>query len=202
MTTEDKPIDRKPKQLYVPRLKGETEDAAITKAVIRPEVLSAMTIHRWGDNQLAINTLVEALSGQVEAVNDGIMKQPEAMLTAQAHTLDALFNNLAMRAQSHRELLQFEACLRLAFKAQSQCRATLETLAAIKNPPVVFAKQANFAQGPQQINNGTHAGENKNHQNELLEQTHGERLDTRKKATASGINPAMATMEQVHRAEN
>lgn len=34
-------------------------------------------------------------------------------------------------------------------KAQSQCRATLETLAAIKNPPVIYAKQANISNGPQ-----------------------------------------------------
>ena len=43
--------------------------------------------------------------------------------------------------------------MRLALKAQGQCRATLETLATIKNPPVVFARQANIAQGPQQVNN-------------------------------------------------
>ncbi len=43
--------------------------------------------------------------------------------------------------------------LRLALKAQSQCRATLETLATIKNPPAVFARQANIAHGPQQVNN-------------------------------------------------
>jgi hypothetical protein len=35
--------------------------------------------------------------------------------------------------------------LRLGLKAQSQCRATLETLAAIKNPrPVAFVQQANY----------------------------------------------------------
>jgi hypothetical protein len=39
-----------------------------------------------------------------------------------------------------------------AFKAQAQCRATFETIALSKNPPV-FARQANIAQGPQQINN-------------------------------------------------
>ena len=39
--------------------------------------------------------------------------------------------------------------MRIALKAQSQCRATLETLAAVKNLPVVFARQANIAQGPQ-----------------------------------------------------
>ena len=46
-------------------------------------------------------------------------------------------------------LLATETYLRLALKAQSQCRATLETLAAIKNPPVIFAKQANVTTGPQ-----------------------------------------------------
>ena len=44
-----------------------------------------------------------------------------------------------------------------------------EVQAAIKNPPVVFAKQANISSGHQQINNGTasHAGEIKNQQNKL-----------------------------------
>jgi hypothetical protein len=56
--------------------------------------------------------------------------------------------------------------MRLALKAQGQCRATLETLAAIKNPPVVFAKQRNISHGHQQVNNGaapltsTHASAN------------------------------------------
>jgi hypothetical protein len=49
--------------------------------------------------------------------------------------------------------------MRLALKAQSQCRATLETLSAIKNPPVVFARQANITNGPQQVNNGTLPGD-------------------------------------------
>ena len=38
--------------------------------------------------------------------------------------------------------------MKLALKAQNQCRMTLETLAAIKNPPVIYARQANFANGP------------------------------------------------------
>ena len=48
-----------------------------------------------------------------------------------------------------------EAFTRLALKAQSQCRATLETLADIKQPRhVVIAQQANLAH-QQQVNNGT-----------------------------------------------
>jgi len=36
-----------------------------------------------------------------------------------------------------------ETYMRMALKAQSQSRSTLETLSAVKNPPIVFAKQAN-----------------------------------------------------------
>jgi hypothetical protein len=44
--------------------------------------------------------------------------------------------------------------MRMALRAQNQCRATLQTLAAIKNPPVVFANRANIASGPHPVNNG------------------------------------------------
>ena len=37
---------------------------------------------------------------------------------------------------SHRD-----AFMRIALKAQNQCRMTLETLATINNPPLVFANQ-------------------------------------------------------------
>jgi hypothetical protein len=97
----------------------------------------------------------------------------------------------------------------MALKAQSQCRMTLETLATIKNPPVVYAKQANIAHGPQQVNNSipsnvphAHAREEKPIQsNELLTEgvEHGPILDTRGKATTSGTDPAMATLEQIDR---
>ena len=97
--------------------------------------------------------------------------------------------------------------MRMALRAQNQCRATLETLSTIKNPPVVFAKQANFANGPQQVNNGAtvsvtpvHAGENKIQQNELLtEVQHGETVDTRATGATIGNDPAMETMGEVHR---
>jgi hypothetical protein len=60
----------------------------------------------------------------------------------------------------------------------------------MKNPPV-FARQANIAQGPQQVNNGVvnngsaHAGLPESSPNKLLE-ANGERLD---------VNPAPATVE-------
>src|SRR5262245_59178701 len=84
--------------------------------------------------------------------------------------------------------------MRLALKAQSQSCATLETLATIKNPPTVFARQANIAHGPQQVNNGVPLTRAENHEsppNKLLE-AHGERPDDRAESEASRGDHAMA----------
>ena len=129
------------------------------------------------------------------------------MLMCQAQTLDALFCSLTRRVVVQEMLHPYEVHFRLALRAQAQCRATLEALAAIKNTPnPTFIRQANVAHGPQQVNNGTalpsgpaRAGESENPQNKLLEQDHGERLDTRAAGTASGADPAMATLGPVHR---
>jgi hypothetical protein len=87
--------------------------------------------------------------------------------------------------------------------AQGQCRATLETLAVIKNPPVVFAKQANIAHGPQQVNNNSadiaRASESEKPQTQLLEQQHGERLDTGTASAASDSYQTVDTVEAIHR---
>jgi hypothetical protein len=55
---------------------------------------------------------------------------------------------------------------------------TLQALSNIKHPPVVYAKQANFAQN-QQINNGlsSPARETENRQTQLLEKINDQRLE-------------------------
>src|SRR6266498_1544147 len=110
---------------------------------------------RNGETDLTVNALIDELQRHCDAANTGNLGREEAMLTAQAHTLDVLFNTLARRAAGREYLAQYEAFMRLALKAQSQCRTTVETLAAIKNPQTVaFVRQANIAAGPQQVNNG------------------------------------------------
>ena len=145
-----------------------------------------------------VNALAKILSKQTADVVGGNMTRPESMLLSQAHTLDALFNSLVMKGLGQTHMPHYEAFMRLAFKAQSQCRSTLQTLSDIKNPSVVYAKQANITNGNQQINNGVPAPrtqENIKYSNELLEHTHGERLDTREKGTASCINSELAAVE-------
>jgi hypothetical protein len=72
-------------------------------------------------------------------------------MIAQAVALNAVFTELSQRADRAGRLDMAERLMRLALRAQGQCRATLETLAVLKNPPTVFAKQANIAAGPQHV---------------------------------------------------
>ena len=155
---------------------------------------------------LDVPSLTDELRDQAAAVNRGELNHVEAMLMNQATALQSLFARLAARGMGCDHAPAFEANMRIALRAQSQCRATLETLAAIKNPPVVFAKQANInhGSGNQQVNNGTppnsthagaHVGKTINQQNELLEVKHGsETVDTRTAGATIGKNPAMATV--------
>lgn len=147
--------------------------------------------------ELDFFAVADQLSDQCALAHGGDLKRAESMLTAQAHSLDAIFANLARRAALNvgEHLGAAETYLRLALKAQSQCRATLETLATIKNPPVVFAKQFNMAGGHQQVNNGgSPRVENAIPQTELLEHDHGKRLDT---GTASAAGRGNSSLEAV-----
>ncbi len=150
-----------------------------------------------------VQALMEQLRTTFDQVENGDLQHCEAMLVGQAHALQSIFMNLARRAANQEYLKQYEMYLRLALKAQNQSRMTLETLAKIKNPPVLFAKQANINQGSgnQQVNNGTpapasHAGKTINQQNELLEVNDGsETVDSRATSPAIGKDKAMATLD-------
>lgn len=104
-----------------------------------------------------IRALTSTMEEQTHRVKRGDLGLADQMLVAQAHTLDAIFSHCVQRAAANLDghIGAAETYMRLGLKAQSQCRTTLETLANIKNPPTVFARQANIAHGLQQVNNGT-----------------------------------------------
>ena len=184
--------------------------------VLSPMVQSAVGILSWSKfaGEVDLAELLKDLHKRVEKVQGGDMQPVEAMLYAQAMTLETIFTSLARRAASNDGLKQFQVNLTLALKAQAQCRATLEALAEIKNPrPVSFVKQANISNGPQQVNNGVnretvpvregaqaHAGQSTSLQNGLLEASHGIELDTRAQSTAGGADPHLEAVAEGHRA--
>ena len=103
----------------------------------------------------------------IERINSNDLRDLERMLFGQATAFQSLFVRLTEGALGSETLPNYDLKFRYALRAQSQCRSTLETLAAIKNPPVVFARQANVAHGPQQVNNGLARAEDVSSPNEL-----------------------------------
>ena len=201
MTTKRKPgkslTDPAKEQKEAERIAGNALSPSIGAAVIVSEIYGG----------LDIMALHDQLADQCKAVHGGNLSRAESMLTAQAHSLNAIFTSMASRAAKNAgEYIQAaEIYLKLALRAQSQCRATLETLAAIKNPPnVAFVKQANIA-NTQQVNNGvanlqpSRTDETAIRPTELLGNDHGERLDIGATGTAGAGDPIMATVEAVHR---
>lgn len=190
--------------------------AAVARKLTRPEVSAAGVIENWQKDTHDVNELVSELARQIDVVNGGDLARAEGILIAQAHALDNIFANLARRATNQEYLKQWEAYMRMAMKAQNQCRMTLETLATIKNPPVVFAKQANINNGgQQQVNNGTsppqaansaqahasaHAANSQTVPTELLEATNVQRLDTRAASPSGGTDQGLASVGAVNRA--
>ena len=199
----------------VPCIDGATpEETALNFAnlMISPEMASFRVItnreRRELMEQLDTPALIEALRQQTKTVHKGDLRAAEAMLMNQATALQSLFVKLAETGLQADLLRQQETALRLALKAQSQCRATLETLANIKNPPVVYAKQANVTTGPQQINNGPQAAstgtrEKVFEENKLKELSHEKQqgLDAGAPGTAGGTHPGAKALAAVHRAE-
>lgn len=190
-------------------------EMATVRIIMEAEAKAGLAEH------IDVPTLMEQLRTQASAVNENDLTQAEAMLINQATALQSLFAHLTEKALSGESLPQFETFMRMALRAQNQCRATLETLAAIKNPTVIYARQANFAHGNQQVNNGAaepvgdvgagNSGQPRCRQesyareeteikpNELLtEVTHGQTMDVGTTSAAIRINAAVEALGEVN----
>ena len=200
-----------PNTLQLHKDPAQTDTAQIAAMALGSVAANAMTARTFAKGTfgaLDVTECVMTLKKRVDTTHGGDLKHAETTLTAQAATLDAIFNEMARRAALNmgEYMDATERYMRLALKAQGQCRATLETLAAINNPPVIFAKQANIAHGPQQVNNGTSPqaealarGESRNQPNKVLEHSTNELLVTGTKDKAGRSHPRLETVVAVHR---
>lgn len=142
-----------------PSAEGAAQPLPPHELVTMPAAQNSAALQPWAVfGECEIAALVRDLRDQTRAVTqEGDMRAPEAMLYGQAVALQTIFTSLSRRAALNvgEYMNAAERYLRLALKAQAQCRATLETLHEMKNPrPVAFVQQANIAHGPQQVNNG------------------------------------------------
>lgn len=147
--------DSNEKDLSEKQANNLDKNESMEKFAMLPGLNAATVIAGYGQEfgELSIFELSNNLSNVLDKFTNGNTFWCESMLLNQANALQAIFMNLSRRAAITNNLAREETLLRLAFKAQNQCRSTLQTLTAAKKPPTVFAKQANIAQGHQQVNN-------------------------------------------------
>lgn len=185
---------------------GESEVDANSRAKLSPIANSAITAFNFHPVRSGcdISGLIVEISKQTKLVQGGDMSGPEAMLVSQAHALDVLFSSLAQKAALNMGggfLQATESYLRLALKAQSQCRTTIEALGELKQPrSATFIKQANIA-GQQQVNNGApsraHEKDVTPTNEQLTEDVHAQ-LDPRGTSATVCADPRVETVAKVH----
>ena len=184
----------------VPVVKGKTEletaeriaKLAVSSEMSSQRVVAASERDKGLDEYLDIPQLMAVLKAESGRLSEGKSEGVGPILANQAIALQSLFARLTERALSQNSMSNIEAFMKLALRAQSQCRATLEALAAINKPPSIHAIQANVATN-QQINYS---------QNQLLGDDDDLRQDTRTSAAEKAVNPKMEALGEVHGAEN
>ena len=213
--TTQSPTKPKVKALATPQAPASTltpED--IARMALLPSLNSACVIEAYQGNimgkETSINLMIDGLRKTFKEAKTGDLHTMEAMLIGQATALQTIFTSLACRAASQEQMRHYETFLSLALKAQAQSRATITALVDLKYPKqATFVKQANIANGPQQVNNASapadaisHASQNQTQQNKLLEDKTHERtyLDTRATPATKPSYQAVEAVVKVHRA--
>ena len=193
--------------------KGKTAEEDIAWVLLDPLVIAGSFLA--DQNKQFPNVDVTAFAAEVrvhaDAVKRGDLSRGEEMLTAQAHSLNSLFYSLANRSAANSKggyLDAAAAYMKLAMRAQSQCRSTWEAVAEIKNPrQVAFVTQANMGQNVQ-VNNAA-VGSAPPPRAEHFEMTHTEQSggdlellpDSRASTPAGGIDPPLETLGKFDRTE-
>jgi hypothetical protein len=155
-----------------------------------------------GDNAEVVNAAKDGVEETLFKVKSGNLEDLEAILVNQVYVLNGLFNQLVIQGKASltepavmRSLPNHpKTMLNVALKAQTQCRATVQTINELKNP-----KKTTFIKN--QLNNVKMELEERIEQLEDIE--HGsKKLDGGTKATAISIDSEVEAVEVIDRSKN
>lgn len=137
-----------------------TREQTIAKAMLMPVLKNAWTASAFSTRTfgeegepLPLADLVGVMGDEVRKASDGDLGLASRTLAAQAMALDTMFAELAQRAALNMgEYPQAtERYLRLAFRAQTNCRTTLEALAKLHQPREQIVRHVHVNEGAQAI---------------------------------------------------
>jgi len=201
--------EQKDREIKLAQKEGATLEQMATEYMLDPKTVGSLIVDANKSNisgQVDMECAREIIGKGMDDIKKGDLSKLEEMLYSQAVALNMMFANLSRRAVIQTNVDIKATLTNLCFKAQNQSRNTIQTLINLKQPSQTsFIKQANIANGHQQINNGVaqSSPENlSNEPNELLELQDGEWLDTGTKAEAERVNTEMEAVGEVHWGKN
>lgn len=135
---------------------GESTTRMAAEAIVSPIVRNAQVAHSFGSRifggpKPSGDEVVAPMLDVVRRADD--LSVASQTLAAQAVSLDAIFTEMARRASDNLggnpDIV--DRYLRLALKAQSSCRSTLEALAKLHQPREQIVKHVHVSDGGQAV---------------------------------------------------
>ncbi|WP_373084902.1 hypothetical protein [Sneathiella sp.] len=160
--SEQKCKDGKPKAANVLQIKtkpGEVEGTSVARASFDPvgrhaNLATCIVGNTFVDNRKpTIMASTEALQSILLEAQAGDMNMASRLLASQAITLDTLFTELTGRAVSNLGHYPdaVERYLRMALRAQSNCRTTVEALTKLHQPREQTVRHVHVNEGGQAV---------------------------------------------------
>lgn len=149
-----------PRALTVQAKPGETEPQSMARVMLEPHLRHGIVAKTITDKSIGKLPGVPELADFIEAVRkfasanaeDRLLDATQTLL-AQAHTLDAIFTEMARRAALNmgEYIGASETYMRLAMKAQAGSRATFEALVRMHQPREQTVKHVHVNEGGQAV---------------------------------------------------
>ena len=149
-----------PRPMVVEAEKGETESATMARVMVGPYlrhgiVGSDVARKMFGKlpGEPNFDDFGKVIKAKAQSSLKGDLSMASELLTAQALSLDTMFTELTRRATMNLGdyPLAAERYARLAFKAQSNCRASLEALAKLHQPREQTVRHVHVKEGGQAV---------------------------------------------------
>jgi len=138
---------------------GESRDKLLARVALEPGARHAAIGSNYAaslfsdGHQTPIMASTAAIGDAMAKARNGDKAMPSDILAAQAVVLDTMFTELARRSAGNmgQYIDAAERYMRLALKAQANCRATLEALAKLHQPREQTVKHVHVNEGGQAI---------------------------------------------------
>lgn len=144
------------RQLNIEVEPGKSQARKLAEVALDPNAHAMATANLFGKGTFGpqpITDSYEVIQSHAKAAISGDLANQKAMLAGQATALNAIFSEMARRAALNmgEYVGATESYMRLALKAQAQCRSTIEALDRLTSGHVQTVKHVHVNEGGQAV---------------------------------------------------